>query len=76
MSDRRVDIVSHHGFTGVHIASAYAPDGLFYQFFSEGWIALDAGLYRFFEITGKYHIFIFESFTPFILLSQGYCALR
>ncbi len=59
MSYRRVDIVSHHGFTGVHIVSTYAPDGLFYQFLSEYRIALDAGLYRFFEITCKCHIFFY-----------------
>ena len=53
---RRVDIVAHHSFTGVHIASAYAPDDFFYQFLSEGWIALNAGLYRLFEITCKCHI--------------------
>lgn len=66
-SDRRIDIVTHYGFTSVHIASAYAPDDLFYQFFSKGWVALNTGLYRLFEITCKCHIFIFESFAPFII---------
>ena len=53
---RRVDIVAHHGFTGVHIASAYTPDGFFYQFLAKDWIVLNAGLYRLFEITCKCHI--------------------
>lgn len=61
-SDCRVDIVAHHGFTGVHIASVYAPNGFFYQFLPKGWVTLNTGLYRLFEITCKCHIFIFLVF--------------
>ncbi len=61
---RRVDIVAHHGFTGVHIASAYAPDDFFYQFLSKGWIVLNAGLYRLFEITCKCHISMVSFIQP------------